>query len=166
MALAMICSCGTTKSVPSTQTDEESIDMGYTSTSRNSNAFTVSEITMTEAEEQVYNNIYDYLRNKVPGVEVSNTQGAGDRPHIQIRGNRSILGNEGEPLFMVDGLEFPQIEVLKPDEIHSVRVLKDSAASSYGSKGANGVILITTKIAYEAAQREREERKAAKGRKN
>ena len=166
MALAIVYSCGTANRVASTQTDEDTIDMGYSSASRNSNAFTVSEVTMTQAEEQVYNNIFDYLRNKVPGVEVSNTQAASDRPHIQIRGNRSILGNEGEPLFLVDGLEFPQIEILKPDEIHSVRVLKDSAASSYGSKGANGVILITTKIAYEAAQREREERKASKGRKN
>lgn len=163
--IALAASCGTSKTALSTQANEDTIDMGYTSASRNSNAFTTSEVTMTEAEEQIFNNIFDYLRNKVPGVEVSNTQSAADRPHIQIRGNRSILGNEGEPLFLVDGLEFPQIDILKPDEIHSVRVLKDSAASSYGSKGANGVILITTKVAYEAAQREREERKAARERK-
>jgi len=146
------------------RTDEETIDMGYSSTSRNSNAFTVSEVTMTEAEEQTFNNIFDYLRNKVPGVEVSNTRSASDRPHVQIRGTRSILGNESEPLFIVDGVEYPQIDVIRPDEIYSVRVLKDSAASSYGSKGANGVILITTKVAHEAEERERAEKKAARER--
>lgn len=155
-------SCGSSRVVMSNQASGDSIDMGYSSASRNSNAFTVSEVTMTEAEETVYNNIFDYLRNKVPGVEVSNTQMSGDRPHIQIRGNRSILGNEGEPLFLVDGVEFPQIDIIKPDEIHSVRVLKDSAASSYGSRGANGVILITTKIAQEAAEMEKAQRKAEK----
>ena len=162
MVLAVAVSCGTTKSSVSSQTDADAIDMGYASTSRNSNAFTVSEVTMTEAEEQTYNNIFDYLRNKVPGVEVSNTQSASDRPHIQIRGNRSILGNQGEPLFIVDGVEYPQIDTIRPEEIYSVRVLKDSAASSYGSKSANGVILITTKVAHEAAERERAEKKAAR----
>ena len=91
---------------------------------------------------------------------------AGDRPHIQIRGNRSILGNEGEPLYIVDGVEFPQIDILKPDEIYSVRVLKDSAASSYGSRGANGVILFTTKVAQEAAEREKAQRKAERQQRN
>ena len=55
-----------------------------------------------------------------------------------------------------DGVECPQIETLRPDQVHSVRVLKDAAASAYGSRGANGVILITTKVAHEAAERERE----------
>jgi len=117
---------------------------------------------VTVAEEQVYRDIFSFLRSKVPGVEVGNTSGGGERPHIQIRGNRSILGNEGEPLFVVDGVEFPQIEIIRPDEVYSVQVLKDSAASSYGSRGANGVIVITTKVAHEAAERERAERKAAK----
>ncbi|MBQ3882518.1 MAG: TonB-dependent receptor plug domain-containing protein [Bacteroidales bacterium] len=161
-----VLSCGSSQKVLSSQTSGETIDMGYSSSSRNSNAFTVTEVTMTEAEEQVYNNIFDYLRNKVPGVEVGNTQMAGDRPHIQIRGNRSILGNEGEPLYIVDGVEFPQIDILKPDEIYSVRVLKDSAASSYGSRGANGVILFTTKVAQEAAEREKAQRKAERQQRN
>jgi TonB-dependent SusC/RagA subfamily outer membrane receptor len=77
-------------------------------------------------------------------------------PHVQVRGVRSIFGEDGESLFLVDGVEFPQIETLRPDQVHSVRVLKDAAASAYGSRGANGVILITTKVAHEAAERERE----------
>ena len=158
-------SCGSSRAVMSNQTSGESIDMGYSSASRNSNAFTVSEVTMTEAEEAVYSNIFDYLRNKVPGVEVSNTQMSGDRPHVQIRGNRSILGNEGEPLFLVDGMEYQDIQNLNPKDIHSVQVLKDAAASAYGSKGADGVIMFTTKAAYEAALQEealKAERKAAR----
>ncbi len=138
------------------------MNVGYGAASRDGNAMTVSEVRMTDAEELVFNDIFAYLRNKVPGVEVGNTSGADERPHIQIRGNRSITGNDGEPLFVVDGVEFTQIENIRPDEIYSVQVLKDSAASSYGSRGANGVIVFTTKVAHETAVRERAERKAAR----
>ena len=158
--LVLAVSCG--MSHMAATHDRTRIDVGYGSVSRENNAMTVSEVKMTEEEGIVFDDIFSYLRSKVPGVEVGNTSGAGDRPHIQIRGERSILGDEGEPLFVVDGVEFPQVEVIRPDEIYSVQVLKDSAASSYGSRGANGLIVITTKTAHEAEERERAERKAAR----
>ena len=68
--------------------------MGYGQVSRNSNALTVSEAEMSEAQENTYRDIFDFLRNNVPGVEVSNTTFAGDVPHIEVRGRRSI--NEAE----------------------------------------------------------------------
>jgi TonB-dependent SusC/RagA subfamily outer membrane receptor len=151
--LVLVASCGASRTVA--PQDRTLMDVGYGSVSREDNAMTVSEVKMTEMEENVYNDIFSYLRNKVPGVEVGNTSGAGDRPHIQIRGTRSILGDDGEPLFVVDGVEFPQVETIRPDEIYSVQVLKDSAASSYGSRGVNGVIVITTKTAHDAEERER-----------
>ena len=156
--LAVIVSCGTARDTAVSERGE--INMGYVNASRENNALTVSEVKVTEAEEQIFKDIYEYLRNKVPGVEVGNTSGAGERPHIQIRGNRSITGNDGEPLFIVDGVEYPQIENIRPEEVYSVQVLKDSGAASYGSRGSNGVISITTKVAHEAAEREREARKA------
>ena len=158
--LALSVSCGTSRT--SATQERTQVDVGYGSVSRENNAMTVSEVKMTEEEGIVYDDIFSYLRSKVPGVEVGSTSGAGDRPHIQIRGERSILGDEGEPIFVVDGVEFPQVEVIRPDEIYSVQVLKDSAASSYGSRGANGVIVITTKTAHDAEDRERAERKAAR----
>jgi len=156
----LLVSCGTSRNAATL--DRTQVDVGYGSVSRENNAMTVSEVRMTEEEEIVYDDIFSYLRSKVPGVEVGNSSGAGDRPHIQIRGNRSILGNEGEPLFVVDGVEYPQVETLRPADVYSVQVLKDSAASSYGSRGANGVIVITTKTAHDAEDRERAERKAAR----
>jgi len=156
--LTIVLSCGTARETA--VSDREVVNAGYGIESRENNALTVSEVKITEAEEQIFKDIFEYLRSKVPGVEVGNTSGAGDRPHIQIRGSRSITGNEGEPLFIVDGVEYPQIENIRPEEVYSVQVLKDSGASSYGSRGANGVIVITTKVAHEAAERERAARKA------
>lgn len=157
--MATLVSCGVQR-VAVVEESDDTVNLGYGTADRNSNAFTVSEVTLSEMESQIYDDIFSYLRNKVPGVEVGNTSGVGERPHIQIRGNRSILGNEGEPLFIVDGVEYPMIENLRPYDVHSVQVLKDSAASTYGSRGANGVIMFTTKAAHEAEERERAARKA------
>ena len=116
-AAAVLSACGVQQAVTG-RTDSDSIDLGYGSAKRGSNVYSVSEVQISEAEENTYNDIFGYLRNHVPGVEVSPDAGAGGVPHV--------------------------------------RVLKDAAASAYGSRGANGVILITTKVAHEAAERERE----------
>lgn len=63
---------------------------------------------------------------------------------------------------MVDGNDTPDISYLNPNDIASVSVLKDASASIYGSRGGNGVILITTKSARQAAEAEAQARKAAK----
>ena len=126
-------------------------------------AYTVSEATVSEAEAEMFDNVFDYLRNKVPGVEVANTTAYGDVPHIQIRGRRMINeADQGEPLFILDGVEYPDIQNIRPEEIHSVQVLKDAAASAYGSRGANGVIMFKTKFMFEKEERERLEKKAAR----
>lgn len=153
----MLLSCGTARQTATT----ENVDMGYGQVSRNSNALTVSEAEMSDAQENTYRDIFDFLRNNVPGVEVSNTTFAGDVPHIEVRGRRSINeADQGEPLFLLDGVEYPEIQNLRPEEIHSVQVLKDSGASAYGSRGANGVIMFKTKFAYEAEQAEQARKKA------
>jgi len=152
-ALLLACmSCGVSRTA---WQDSEEVDVGFGKMSRNSLALTVSETEMNENQANTYRDIYDFLRNNVPGVEVSQTVFAGDVPHIEIRGQRSInAGAQGEPLFLLDGVEYPNISDLRPEEIHSVQVLKDSGASSYGSRGANGVIMFKTKFAYEAEQAE------------
>ena len=150
-------SCGTPKQV---STDADPIDIGFGQVSRNNLAFSTSEATMGEGQDIVYRDIFDFLRNNVPGVEVSQTTMAGDVPHIEIRGNRSINGDQGEPLFYLDGTEYPAIQNIRPEEIHSVQVLKGSAASAYGSRGANGVLLFKSKVAYEAEQAELARKKA------
>jgi len=167
--LLLSASCGPSTYVPVDRSKEEAY-IGFGTSPKNNLAFTVSEVKSTQADEDMFDNIFDYLRNKVPGVEVSNTVYAGEVPHIQIRGRRMINEDaQGEPLFLVDGVEYPDISVLLPREVYSVQVLKDAAASAYGSRGANGVIMFTTKVAHEAelnraaqAKEERQARRSAR----
>lgn len=162
LMLSAAVSCGTVRQMHSDQniTEQEAVDLGYGQVSRNNLAFSVSEAKMNEAVENVYMDIFDFLRNNIPGVVVSQTEMAGDVPHIEVRGNRSIFGTQGEPLFLLDGREYPNIQDLRPEQIHSVQVLAGPSASAYGSRGANGVIMFKSKVAYEAEQAEQARRKA------
>ena len=118
------------------------------------------EAKMNEAVENVYMDIFDFLRNNIPGVVVSQTEMVGDIPHIEVRGNRSIFETQGEPLFLLDGNEYPNIQDLRPEHVHSVQVMAGPSASAYGSRGANGVIMFKSKAAYETEQAELARRKA------
>lgn len=168
----LLAACGTPGNVALSRDGnaQEEVDVGFGKVSRNSQAYSVAETTVSEAQENTYRDIFDYLRNNLPGVEVSQTVSAGEVPHIQVRGQRTINpDSQGEPLFLLDGVEYPNIQTIRPEEIHSVQVLKDGAASAYGSRGANGVIMFKTKFAYEAEQaeiaRKRAERRARRNEK-
>lgn len=160
--LIAIVSCGTANKVQVEQNhaEEEMVDVGFGQVSRNNLAFSVSEAKMTEAVENIYMDIFEFLRNNIPGVVVSQTEMVGDVPHIEVRGNRSIFDTQGEPLFLLDGSEYPNIQDLRPEYIHSVQVLSGPSASAYGSRGANGVIMFKSKAAYEAEQAELARKKA------
>ena len=86
------------------------------------------------------------LQGRAAGVMVLNTSGQpGGKTTIRIRGMNSITGSN-QPLIVIDGLQGADIESLNPNDIESIEVLKDASATAiYGSQGANGVILITTK---------------------
>jgi len=167
LAAAVAVSCGSakvaTESFKKTNVDSEDLNIGYGTVSKNANAFSVSEAKMSDAEATIYNDMYDYLRNKVPGVEVENGTGAGSTPKITVRGEKTIgLGVEQDPLFILDGETIQDINMILPNDVYSVQVLKGAAASSYGSRSANGVILITSKFAHDTAIREAEAKKAAR----
>jgi TonB-linked SusC/RagA family outer membrane protein len=92
-------------------------------------------------------NIYNQLQGRAAGVDiVSNSSQIGSGGQIRIRGNRSITGNNN-PLIVVDGMAYGgSINDINPENIASLDVLKDASATAiYGSRGANGVIIITTK---------------------
>ena len=162
LLLSAAVSCGTVKQMPAERegTEQEMVDVGFGQVSRKNLAFSVSEVEMTEAVENIYTDIFDFLRNSIPGVVVSQTEMVGDVPHIEIRGNRQIFQSQGEPLFLLDGMEYPNIQDLRPEQIHSVQVLAGPSASAYGSRGANGVIMFKSKAAYETEQAELARRKA------
>lgn len=92
-------------------------------------------------------NIYNQLQGRAAGVDiVSNGTTIGNAGQIRIRGNRSITGNN-DPLIVVDGMAYGgSINDINPENVATIDVLKDASATAiYGSRGANGVIIITTK---------------------
>jgi TonB-linked SusC/RagA family outer membrane protein len=87
------------------------------------------------------------LQGSVPGLSVVVRSGeVGSDPSMKIRGAVGSQTGSANPLILVDNVEIPSIQILNPDDIESITILKDAASTSiYGSKGAFGVILITTK---------------------
>jgi TonB-dependent SusC/RagA subfamily outer membrane receptor len=115
----------------------EIIDIGYGNSSRDAITTNVSKIELNDIKRTQYQNIYDMIAGTVPGVQVSGR-------NIRIQGVSSInLSNE--PLFIVNGMEMTDVSNIPPNEVASISVLKGASASIYGSKGANGVIVIKLK---------------------
>ncbi len=103
----------------------------------------IATIDMTEKEGQPITNVSNALHG-APGlfVNLGNSQPGVDRATIRIRGMGTL--NDNNPLVLVDGIEYSMDE-LNPADIATISVLKDASAAIYGSKAANGVILVTTK---------------------
>lgn len=89
------------------------------------------------SNKRIYNTIYDMIKGKLAGVQVSKDN------HITIRGFSSVANN-GQPLFVVDGNIVSNIDYLTPNNVKSMEALKGAEASIYGSRGSNGAIVITT----------------------
>ena len=94
-----------------------------------------------DSKVPVYQDIYDMIRGRVPGVEVSGKS-------IRIRGSNS-LNVSTEPLFVLDGVIVSTIDQISPDNVKSIEVLKGPDATVYGTRGSNGVIIIKTKTGKE-----------------
>jgi len=94
-------------------------------------------VNIKDSAIPVYQDIYDMIRGRVPGVEVSGKS-------IKIRGTNS-LNVSTEPLFVVDGVITKEIDDISPETVKSIEVLKGPDASIYGTRGSNGVIVITRK---------------------
>ena len=134
---ALVCSCGTSSSYTKTASDdEEDVNLGYTRVRKKDNTHSTSTVKVDYGTS--YTNIFDYLEGRVAGVTVE-----GNKIYV-----RNKPGSNNEALILVDGIEMADISGLSPNQIDRVDVLKDaSAASLYGMRGANGVVLITTRAA-------------------
>ncbi len=117
--------------------------VGYTSKQRSQISSSVSIVSGKELNDVTSNNLTNLLQGKAPGVVVSNSSGNPNaNSNIVIRGSSSISAG-GEPLMVVDGIIGGNAN---PTDVESVTVLKDASATGlYGSRAANGVIIITTK---------------------
>jgi len=144
--IALVCACGPTQQMPRHSSNDR-VNYGYGTEERSTSTYNVANVKVDQNEISGYSSIADYLRGRVAGVEVS---GSDDNPTIRIRGVRSINGSN-EPLIFVDNVEVNDLSGVVPMDVERIDVLKDNAASMYGSRGANGVILITTRRAARPA---------------
>lgn len=123
--------------------------VAYGTATKESLTGSVAVVSAKEIEDRPVSTVTAALEGNAPGVTVNNSTGTpGSAPSIRIRGFNSING-DNSPLYVVDGIPFEgSINDLNPADIESMSVLKDAASSAlYGNRGANGVILITTKRA-------------------
>ncbi|WP_408038733.1 SusC/RagA family TonB-linked outer membrane protein [Tenacibaculum amylolyticum] len=128
---------------------EEIIVVGYGTATKQSYAGTAATVATENLEAKSFSNVSQALAGEVAGVTVINTSGQpGTIGTVRVRGYGSPNGNRS-PLYVVDGIPFAgnfDLNSINPADIKSTTVLKDATATAiYGSRGANGVILITTK---------------------
>lgn len=131
--------------VPVTLSGEELVVVGYGVQRKSDLTGSVSSVRGDELSEIPTASVTDALQGKVAGVQIIPEDGRpGSQPQVRIRGVGTL--NDASPLYVVDGLLLNDISFLASGDIESLEVLKDaSAASIYGARGANGVIIITTK---------------------
>lgn len=105
-----------------------------------------SSVTPDDFKGQPVTRLDQALQGRSTGVQVTNTSGApGSDVRIRIRGANSING-DNSPLYVIDGFIGGDFNVINPDDVADIQILKDAAATApYGSRGANGVIIVTTK---------------------
>jgi TonB-dependent starch-binding outer membrane protein SusC len=131
-----------------TTTDlNEVVVIGYGSQRKEAITGSVSSISGEKLSEVPSSNISDALQGRLPGVQISQTSTQpGSTMQILIRGQRSISASN-DPLIVLDGIPFGgSFSDIDPETVKSISVLKDASATAiYGSRGANGVIIITTK---------------------
>ena len=130
-------------SIPYQKADpgNESVDIGYGKVKKKDLIGPVDKIDVTKSKYSGYNTIYEVIRGTVPGVVVNGTS-------IIIR-SISSLNADTQPLFVVDGVPVSSIDNISPLAVKSIEVLKGSAASIYGTRGSNGVILINLLKGYD-----------------
>ncbi len=144
--------------------DEVVVNAGYYTVSEKERTGSISRITSEDIEKQPVSNPLAAMQGRMPGVEIVQTTGVpGGGFQVRIRGQNSIAAGN-DPLYIVDGVPFTSESVaslgqsiihpvtitpltaINPADIESIEVLKDADATAiYGSRGANGVVLITTK---------------------
>ncbi len=125
---------------------EDVVVIGYGTVKRRDLTGSVASVTGDKLAMNPVSNVAQALQGQLPGVQVTSQDGRpGASMSIRVRGGNSIT-QSNDPLFIVDGVQVSTIDDIPADNIESLDVLKDAASTAiYGARGANGVILITTK---------------------
>lgn len=125
----------------------EVVVVGYGSLSRKEVSSSIVQVNRDDFAQGAMNNAMEMITGKVAGLNVSSTAAADPNgsAELQVRGATSLSAGNG-PLVVIDGVAGGDIRTIAPQDIESMSVLKDAASAAiYGTRGANGVILITTK---------------------
>jgi len=126
---------------------EEVVVIGYQAVKRKDLLASVSSIGAKDLKDIPINNAAEALNGRLAGVTATTSEGSPDaNVRIRVRGGMSITGSN-EPLYIIDGVQIESgLSTISPQDIQTIDVLKDAAATAiYGARGANGVIIITTK---------------------
>ncbi|AUC85182.1 SusC/RagA family protein [Polaribacter sp. ALD11] len=130
---------------PDTAILGEIVVVGYSTESRKNVTASVASISPAEVNTKPVANVAEMLEGRLPGVQIMSDNSPGGGTSIRVRGFSTI--NNNDPLVVVDGVPVSNgLDGLNPADIETIQVLKDAASSSiYGSRAANGVVVITTK---------------------
>ena len=124
---------------------EEVVAIGYGKNSRKNLSSAVSSVKSEDLNRGAFADVGQLLQGKVPGLNISSSGDPTRKATIIMRG-ASTINSSQSPFYVIDGVPGADISLVAPDDIISVDVLKDAAATSiYGNRAANGVIMITTK---------------------
>lgn len=125
---------------------DEVVAIGYGTVKKRDLTGSVSSVKADDIAKTTSSNAMKAMQARVPGLDIQQSSGeAGSKLNINLRGSRSITAGNS-PLILVDGVEYGSTLDISPSDIESMDVLKDVSSSAiYGTKGANGVIIITTK---------------------
>jgi TonB-linked SusC/RagA family outer membrane protein len=145
--------------------DEVMVNAGYYTVKDSERTGSISRITAKDIEKQPVTNVFAAMQGRMAGVSITQATGTpGGGFDIKIRGQNSIRSEGNSPLYIIDGVPYASdpigayqtattypeptspLNSINPDNIESIEILKDADATAiYGSRGANGVVLITTK---------------------
>ncbi|NJB35137.1 SusC/RagA family TonB-linked outer membrane protein [Croceivirga sp. JEA036] len=129
-----------------TQSLDEVVIIGYAKVSREKVLGALSTVKSEKLAEVTPTNAFEGVQGRLAGVQIASNGGPGAGFDIKVRGTSTFSAGGTGPLYVVDGQQLDNIDNIDPNDIASLEVLKDGATTAiYGTRGANGVVLITTK---------------------
>ena len=138
VAINIILDSASSQASEPVQAESESVEVGYGTAKKSQVLNNVTTVNENKTNTRVYTSIYDMIAREVPGAKVSG------KTVILQQGPASLFSGT-EPLYILDGVQVSQLDNINPADISRIDVLKGSSASIYGTRGANGVLVITTR---------------------
>ena len=125
---------------------EEVVAIGYGTQRKKDLTSAIGSVSSEDFQEQAITDVSQIIQGRSAGITVTKASGApGGQSKIRIRGSNSITGGN-DPLYVIDGLVGGDFGAINPNDIEDIQILKDASATAiYGSRGANGVVIVTTK---------------------